>query len=315
MTIQAPNWYREKIRSKVRKRYQSMGGYLDGTMTQGDGGAGSVKFPVYGRVETYELSGSIQNVPNTNPNLGMVEVSMRDFEGSVWMRVQDARRQGPNEQEAVGRMLYGGIRRRRDNLRLEAAHTFVSGVSALQDAPTTPLTIGDGTGIIDFTDLMHAIDHVMGAGGDDEENMMFWPIPYTWMSQLEMYEEIRNADYAGPKDLPFARAQRLKKRTVRGCHLIGMPNEHFTVGTGAYTGNANAPFTEAGYIDTVLWGKDAMGFEMEWNQEDMSLSMHPEKEGTPMLGKVGLSGAALGILPEGVVRMRFKAQNKAVRPA
>ena len=78
MTTQAPNWYREKIRDMVRARYQSRGGYLDGTMVQGDGGAGEVKFPVVGRVEAYELGGSIQKITNTNPSLNMIKVSMRD---------------------------------------------------------------------------------------------------------------------------------------------------------------------------------------------------------------------------------------------
>ena len=54
---------------------------------------------------------------------------------------------------------------------------------------------------------------------------------------------------------------------------------------------------------------------MEWNKEDMSITTHPDYEGSPMLGKVGLSGAALGILPEGVVRLRYLAINSATRPA
>ncbi|MAA97409.1 MAG: hypothetical protein CMN87_18220 [Stappia sp.] len=316
MTTQAPNWYREKIRDMVRARYQSRGGYLDGTMVQGDGGAGEVKFPVVGRVEAYELGGSIQKITNTNPSLNMIKVSMRDFEASAWMRVQDARRQGPNEQAAVGRMMSAAIRRKRDNLKLEALNIFVNGVSTLDDDPKECLKLGDGSARIDIVNAMDAIDHVSGAGNDDDDNGIFWAIPHAWMSQLEMYEEIKNADYAGPTDLPFAKSSKVKARTVRGCHILALPNEHFTVGTGAFgTGSNGRAFDDTGYIDTFLWVKDAVGAETEWNKENMSLTSHADYEGTPMLGKVGLSGASIGILPEGVVRLRYKAINSATRPA
>lgn len=315
MTIQAPNWYREKIRDMVRARYQSRGGYLDGTMVQGDGGAGEVKFPVFGRVEAYEISGAIQMITNTNPALDMLKVSMRDFEASAWMRIQDFRKQGPQEQTAVGRALSMAIRRKRDELKLEALNTFVNGVSTLQDEPKECLKLGDGSARIDIINMMDAIDHVSGAGNDDESEI-FWAVPHAWMSQLEMYEEIKNADYAGPKDLPFAKSSKVKKRTVKGCHILALPNEHFTFGTGKHgTGENGRAFNGTGYLDTFMWVKDAVGAEMEWNKEDMSISTHPDREGTPTLGKVGLSGAAVGILPEGVVRLRYLAINSAIRPA
>ncbi|MBB98325.1 MAG: hypothetical protein CML67_02125 [Rhodobacteraceae bacterium] len=316
MTTEAPKWYREKIRDMVRARYQARGGYLDGTMVQGDGGAGEVKFPVIGRVESYEISGAIQKITNTNPALDMVKVSMRDFEASAWMRVQDARRQGPNEQAAVGRALSAAIRRRKDTLKLEAAANFADGVSTLTDAPSTPLALGDGTARIDILNMMDAIDHINGAGNDDDDNMAFWPIPHSWMSQLEMYEEIKNADYRGPTDLPFASSQKVKKRTIKGCHILALPNEYFIQGTGKFgTGSNGRAFDDGGYLDTFMWVKDAMGAEAEWEKDDMSITTHADYEGTPMLGKVGLSGAAVGILPEGLVKLRFKAINSATRPA
>ncbi|MBO6893398.1 MAG: hypothetical protein JJ866_15755 [Roseibium sp.] len=316
MTTQAPNWYKEKIRGMVRQRYQAMGGYLDGTMVQGDGHAGTIKFPVVGRVEAYEISGAIQKITNTNPNLDMISVQMRDFEASAWMRVQDARRQGPNEQAAVGRQLSNAIRRQRDHLKLEALQTFIEGTSTLADAPTTVMSIGDGSAVIDIINMMDMIDHIAATGADDEDNMIFWAVPHQWLSQLEMYEEIKNSRYSGPENLPFAKSQKVKKRTVRGCHILALPSEYFTVGTGAYgTGSSGRAFDDTGYLDTYMWSKDALGAEAEWNQEDMSLTTHEDYEGSPMLGKVGLSGNAVGILPEGCARLRYKAINSAVRPS
>lgn len=306
MTILAPLWYREKIRDMVRARYQSMGGFLDGTMSRGDGGAGVIKFPVIGRVESYELSGSIQKIQNTNPDLSLVEVRVRDFEAAAWMRVQDARRQGPNEQAAVGKMLSAAIRRRRDNLKLEALDTFASGAAGVK-------TIGDGTAAIDLLDALEAHSQIRGAGAEED---VWWPVTEALFDQFMMYKEFANADYVGPADLPFAKSAAVRKKTWRGIHIITMPDEHFVFGTGAFgTGSAGNGFDTAGYIDTFMWATDAMGNEAEWDQETPSITTHADYEGTPMLAKVGLSGNSVGILPEGVKRIRVKAQVRPSRPA
>ncbi|WP_062203489.1 phage capsid protein [Aureimonas sp. AU12] len=298
MTILAPLWYREKIRDMVRARYQSMGGFLDGTMTRGDGGAGVVKFPIIGRVESYELSGSIQKIQNTNPDLSMVQVTMRDFEASAWMRVQDARRQGPNEQAAVGKMLTAAIRRRRDNLKTEALDAFANSGAGVK-------TIGDGSKVIDILPFLEGHSQIRGAGAEED----VWAlITEAMFDQMMMYKEFANADYVGP-DLPFAKSTAVRKKTWRSIHFITMPDEHFTFGTGAYgTGTDGNGFNVNGYIDTFMWATDAMGNEAEWDQETPSITTHADYEGTPMLAKVGLSGASVGILPEGVKRIRVKAQ-------
>lgn len=313
MTTQAPNWYREKIRDQVRARYQAKGGYLDDTMARGDGGAGVIKFPVIGRVEAYEISGAIQKIKNTNPNLDMISVMIRDFEASAWMRVQDFRRQGPNEQAAVSNQLSNAIRRQKDKLKLEALNNFAVGTSSLQDEPTTVDTIGDGTTVIDFLDMLEAIDQINGTGSEEE---VYWPIPEAWFTQLMMYKEFSNADYIGSADLPFAKSSKVRKKTVRGCHIMTLPDEYHVYGTGAWgtaTVNNKPQYDTDGYVDTFMWVKDAVGNEAEWDQENMTLSTHPDYEGTPMLGKVGLSGNSVGILPEGVKRIRMKAIRKATR--
>lgn len=313
MTEQAPNWYREKIRNQVRARNKVMGGFLDGTMTPGDGHAGVIKFPVVGgKMEIYKLSGAIQAVKTSSPTLSMVTVSTDDYEGSAWMRVQDFRKQTPSEQSAVAKEMQKSIRIKRDNLKIDALAAFADGVSALPDAPQTVETLGDGTTRIDIVDVIEARSAIMGTGNEDP---LYWPIPEAWMDQLEMYKEFANADYLGDKDLPFARSGNVRKRTFRGVHIMTIPDLYFYHGTGKFGTGGAKPFLDTGYLDTFMWTREAMGAEMEWNQEDMSISLHPELEGTPMLGKVGLAGAAIGILPEGVKRLRFKAQNRAVRPA
>lgn len=306
MTIQAPNWYREKIRDMVRARYQSMGGYLDNTMSRGDGHAGVIKFPRIGRVEAYELSGAIQKITNTNPDLDMISVQIRDFEASAWMRVQDARKQGPNEQAAVGKMLTAAIRRKRDNLKLEALNAFAVASAEVK-------TIGDGSAVVDILDGLEAHAQIRGAGAEED---VWWPVTEAMFDQFMMYKEFANADWAGSADLPLSKAQSLRKKTWRGIHIFTIPDEHFVFGTGAYgTGSAGNGFSTSGYVDTFMWATDAMGNEAEWNQDTPSITNHADYEGTPMLAKVGLAGNSVGILPEGVKRIRVKAQVRATRPA
>ncbi|WP_281932195.1 phage capsid protein [Roseibium album] len=314
MTDQAANWYKELIRAQIRERNKVRGGFLDDTMTRGDGHAGRIKFPVVGgEILIYKLSGAIQKVKTSSPSLSMVETVAEDYEGAAWMRVQDWRKQGPSEQSAVGKEMQKAIRFKRDTIKIDAMNAFATDGSTLPDAPTTVDTIGDGSTIIDLIDVIEARTAIMGTGTDED---LFFPIPEAWMDQLEMYKEFSNMDYIGDKELPFARMSNVRKRTFRGVHMFTLPDKYFYLGTGAFgTGTGNRPFDTAAYLDTFMWTREAMGAEMEWNQEDMSITMHPEMEGTPMLGKVGLAGAAVGVLPEGIKRMRFRAQLRASRPA
>lgn len=314
MTTEAPNWYKEKIRDQIRARNKVAGGLLDGTMTAGDGHAGTVKFPVIsGEVLVYKVTGAIQRVTNSNPHLSMLSVQMEDWEAATWMRIQDFRKQGPNEQAAVGREMQKAIRIKRDDIKIDALAAIADATSTLPTDPKTVQTIGDGSTNIDLIDLIQARTLIAGTG---DTEAIYCAIPEAWMDQLEMYKEFVNADYIGSTDLPFARQTNVRKRTFRNVHVMTLPDRYFRYGTGKYgTGSSGMPFDDTKYLDAFMWTKEAMGAETEWSEENMSLTTHPEMEGTPTLGKVGLSAAAVGLLPEGIKRLRFKAQNRAVRPA
>ena len=309
------NWFIEKIRDKVRARYTSQGGYLDDTMTRGDGGAGVIKFPVYGGdVQMYELSGAVQDVDISEINFDMVELKIRDFEATMLSRKQDTRKLGPSQEEALAATLARTVRNKRDDLKFAALNNFANiGATTLTDQPTAIQTVGDGTARIDLETAVYITDLIPASGSEEE---MFWPIPYSWFSQLMMYKQFSNSQYQGPADLPFAKSMKVKKKTFQGVHIFALPNKCFTFGTGAYGTGANGlPFDDAGYIDTFAWAKDAVGSEIEWDQENMQAYEQPQLKGTPTLWKVQLSGNSVGLLPEGVKRVRMKAINRAVDPA
>lgn len=304
-------WFREEIKDLVRARYIAKGGYLDDTMMKGESSAGTVKYPVGGgRVEMYELTGAMNIIPLSNVSLDMVTLVTKDFEASVSFRMQDEKRMGPSLKAKLATDMTNAQRRKKDRIKLDALNAFaVSGATTLTDAPSAVTTIGDGTQRVDLLNAIQAIDQISGAGSDDE---VFWPIPNVWMSQLLMYKEFANSDYMGPADLPFASATKVMKKTFRGVHMFTMPDEYFTYGSGGYI--AGTPgFTGAGYLDTFMYTKDAIGSETWWDQENMTIDPLPEREGTPYICKVQLSSASIGILPEGVKRVRNLAIASAIR--
>jgi len=307
-------WFVEKIRDKVRLRYASEGGFLDDTMTRGDGGAGVVKFPVAGGVvQMYELSGALQDVDPSDINFDMVELKIKEFEAAAYTRPQDKRKLGPSQEDALAKMLARAVRNKRDRLKLDALNTFATtGSTTLTDAPTTIETVGDGTADITLEDAVYISGRLHASGAEDE---MFLPLPYAQFDRLMMYKQFANADYQGPSDLYFAKSSKVKKKTFQGVHFMALPDAVFTYGTGGYgTGTAGASFDPAGYIDTFAWAKDAMGSEIEWDQENMQPYEQPQLKGTPWLWKVQLSGNSVGLLPEGVKRIRLKASNRATMP-
>lgn len=310
-------WYEDLISEQVRERNKVKGAYLDFTMDTGDAdmAAGTVKFPVIsGSIEVYKVSGSIQPVKTSQATLDTVTITTDEYEAATYINSRDLRKQGPKEQAKVSKEVTKSINKKKDVLKLDALSTFCSlGATELTDAPTTVETIGNGSAIIDVLDFRTAATRIYGRGAEEG---LYWPIPEVWMDQLEMYKEIGNADYTGDKDLPFAKMDNVRKLTRRGVHIFTLPDEYFVYGTGGYGTNAdkNLPFTDTGYLDTFMYSKEAMGAQMDWFKDTVSVHPQPQLEGNKFLLKAGLDGAAIGVLPEQVKRMRFKAINAAVRP-
>lgn len=295
MSQQAPAWFKEVIKDKVTVQFQAHGGLLDHTMMGGDTQAGVMKFPIVGRSQVYKLTGAIEDVPVGGPGLSTVSVVPEDFEASEWWRTQDAYKSGPNEQAALAKIVTKAIRRERDFIKIRALRKFAA------EAPEV-VTLGDGTGIIDITDFEQARAQIAGTGADDEgEVQVFTMLPAMWMSQLSFYKEFADADWVGLDNAPFSKTQRMRMKTVRGVNYIEAPDEYI------------ADFGEDGQ-ETFIWHKDSMAAEATWNQENVSLTQHTDKQGSPWLMKAGMGGAAVGLQPEGVKRLRFAKLDKPVRP-
>jgi hypothetical protein len=284
--LEAEAWFKEKIKDLISIQYQAIGGYLDGTMMGGDEQAGTYKFPILGRLQAVKLTGAIQPVQAGNADMDTVSVSPEDFEASTWIRTQDIYKMGPNAQAGLARLLTMAIRRKRDEIKIDALHTFT--------AATVSQDIGGSGTTPDPILLEQGRAEIAATGADDMElGSVFCPLPEMWMSQLCLYDEWKNAKFVGSDDLPWAKSMRNRAKTVRGVNYFTMPDEMFRSDDGGTS------------LITHMWAQSALGAETPWNQEAPEFSKHPEMEGSPWLGKVGVGGAAVGIQRQGVKKIRF----------
>ncbi|MBY2992492.1 hypothetical protein HF272_13740 [Rhizobium leguminosarum] len=306
------SWFVEKWRDGVTQRLSSNGGYLDGTMVTGENVAGTVKFAVSGgEIVMYKLSGAIEEVRPQGISIDMVPVQASDYTAEATIRNQDTARMSAPYQSEVADAMAKSVRNKRDDLKLDALNTFATvGATTLTDAPSAVVTIGDGSARIDPLVASNAVAQMRGAGGEEE---CYWAIPYMWFDQLDWYQEFKNKDYQGDKDLPMAKSSLVRLKTWRSVHIIALPDRYFRFGTAAYVkGQANWDDTK--YLDTFMWSKKAVGCETFWSKEQMNMREWVGKAGTPILCDVALSGAAIGLLPEAVKRIRMKAIKDIVRP-
>jgi Phage capsid protein len=289
------DWYKEVIKDKVTSKFQALGGYLDNTMTVGDVQANTVKFPVSGRMEVYKLTGAIEAVPTNTADLTTVSMLFEDFEASAYWRVQDAYKAGPSEHNALADMMVKAVRRKKDNLKLDALAAF----KAAQPAAVT--TIGTGAEVPDIKTFLEGAVQIRATGA---EGMVWCVIPEMYALQLDFYKEFANSQWRGPSDLPFSQGQISRARTVRGVNFMALPDEYF-----------KSPAAQPTQLITWMWHMDAMGAEMPWNAENVSMDKDITKQGDPYLCKNGLGGAAIGILPNGVKQFLLQKITTVTRPA
>lgn len=295
MSQSVSNWFKILIADKVTIGLQAYGGLLDSTMMSGDVQANIVKFPfVSGQSTVYPLTGGIQPVPVNNPGLSVVQMTMADFEASEWWTTQDAYKAGASEKDALSQLLQMAIRRKRDQIKIDALRAFW-----VADGGANITTTGTGAEVPDVLHFEKAAAELKAAG-DNIDDEIYCLVPQMWFSQLSLYKEYSNSQWAGPSNSPFTQAQRMKTRTVNGVNFLTAPDSYFYSPAG-------------GQLESWMWMKNAMGAETPINLENASISQHTELQGSPWLAKAAISGAAIGIQPKGVKRFLLQKINTVVR--
>lgn len=290
-------WFREIIVPRIEQMNKVEGDYLSGTMMPADEEGGSYKFPIAtGSLATYKLTGAIQPVQTSGVGLDYVTVTPDDFEVSTYLRQQDLSRVGPAMETMVASEVSKAVSKRKDWIKLDALQAFMTVASP-------PATVGQGAAdVIDILDLEQIGASMRGYGYREP---IYLPIPEMWMSQLCLYEEFAKADWQGPSDLPLSKAEATTRRTWRGLNLFTLPDEYF---------DRYAP-SGGGAQYTFAWCRTAMGAHAGTEMKNPSATPQPQLEGTPLLLKGAVSGAAVGVNANGVRRLHFKKLTELVRPA
>ncbi len=292
------NWFKEFIHDNVTSKFQANGGYLDNTMTTGDVQANVVKFPVEGRLEVYELTGAIEEIPVNTIDLTTVSLFMKDFEASGWWRVQDAYRSGPKEQDALARMIVKAARRKRDGLKLDALKAFQLALPGGVNTNTPGLvnTIGTGAEVPDIKMYHEAASDIWSTGA---EGIVYFAIRQKTFTQLMYYKEFADSKFIGESG-PWSESQRAKMKRVQDMIFMPLPDEYFVYPTTTQ-------------VHEWAWHENAMGAEMPFVAEQVTM-MQSDKQGQPWIVRNNMSGNAIGILPEGVKRLHVAKIQSVTRP-
>lgn len=301
MSTNAPAWFSEMMKTKITQIRQARGKRLAGTTRRGDVKEKKVKFPIGGRGEAYKLTGAIQKVKPMNTGRSTVEVDMEDFEASDWVFTPDLEKMGPNELQQTASELSLAIARREDHIQWDATAAFAA-------ANSDVIKVGDANTVI-TPQMTIATKAKLRAHGDNGAYDIFCPLPEMCFEQLMQYKEFSNAEWRGGDDLPMLSMRDMEVRNHRGVIYFTMPDEYFKDAAGA----SIADTATDSY--TYMWCSDALGVESNWDEQEPSFTQHADYEGSPWLGKVGMGGAAVGILGKGVARIQLKKLTDLVRPA
>lgn len=293
MALEAPKWFKETVKTKVHHRLQASGPYLEGTMMRGDIEGGTVKFPRVGRVEMYEIFGTIEDIDVREANLDTITATFRDFELPIRWRTQDGWDMGPNQMDTFSKMVANGLNRQKDRVKLEALKKFA-------DANPEVQSENNSGSVIDIKMVDELIANIYSNGGDDDM-MLFLPLPEMLFRQLCYYKEFNNLDWVGADNLGFAKKTRCRKKMRDGCHIFTMPDELF------YQQDANN-------WQLYMWAQMSMGQEAR-HVGEAEMWKQPNEKGTPIYYKKQLRDTAVGIEPLAVKRLIVSKQTTITRPA
>ena len=281
-----PSWYIIKIMDGVSTLYQSTGGYLDGTMLEGDENVGLVKYPFFGRFEAVELvENAVEKVKPSEGDMGVVESRLKDYEVSHWINVLTKNRMGPNYQQAIIQGCNFALKRRSDMIRINALKAFT----------TDKVDLDASARIVNLVDLKTAAMTVSGLDtvtGDD----MYCPLPENMFDQLMLEPELSTSLYQNGASLPNTNPGKITSKKIGKVTYLSVPFELYF----------DPKITWPATLDIFMWAKSAVGSNVVRRDNTVSINPMPGYMGTPWLVKALLSATAVGINREGVRRIKFK---------
>lgn len=285
MSTNANTWFIEQHRDKVTHKFQSEGFLLKGMVTpEGTLEANKAYFPVAGKGSARKKVRGQDAVP-MNATKERKEALLETWEAFDEIYMYDLSRMGANERETIAQQGAKALGRAVDAEIMAAMGTLAptSGTANFLDYSSS----GDTFGLVQamtMGQLLQAQDVPM-------DGNVWCGLPSLLWNQLMVWPQFSKSDYVGP-DLPFKKMG----AAVRSWNFVNwvlMPDSYFT-----------AP--AAGKVDVFMWHSGALGWAnnadikmppdfWQWDNRKGCWTIRMESE-----------GAAVGLLPEGIVRGRFR---------
>ncbi|MCW5697918.1 MAG: hypothetical protein KIS96_14455 [Bauldia sp.] len=287
MSLEAPKFYRESWKDGYIHALQTKGHLLDGTSRRGDVKAKKVKWSIINEGNNViKLSGALKPVVMASQGRGVIELDLDDYETEPdWIFTPDLEKIGPNEKQASEESLAMSVGRKKDWIQLDALAAYTA--DAASDHGAANLRVNPFV-------FATAKAKIFAKGGL-APGKVYCGIRSIDMEQLKVYPTFGKATWRGPEDLPLKRIAE-DAITYNGVHYIVFPDSYFA----RYTPDAGDSF----YY--YMWHADCIGVESNWGDINTFVQV-PTMEGNPWMLKIGFGAAAVGLLRDGVQRIRLDA--------
>ncbi|SNY93508.1 hypothetical protein SAMN04515647_3805 [Cohaesibacter sp. ES.047] len=293
MSIDAPTWFVEQYNNGVIQKFQSGGFLMQSTVSAAASIVGTkAHFNIMGKGKAHKKKRGQAAIP-MNAKKGREETNLETWEAFDEVYTFDLSRMTANEKESISDAGSKALGRAVDeelfglfNARMSSSPGTGVGAAPNLDANGLPGMIGGNA--VDF-ELKHLLlmSNALQAADVPWDGNIFCPLPSGIWNQAMAYKQFNSADWTGD-DLSF------RKTTVskfwNGVHFFLAPNEYFIQ-------------NEEGHYDLQMYHRSGAGWAnntklksiWDWDNRLGCWTVRMESE-----------GAAAGLLPEGMVRGRFK---------
>ena len=287
MSQAAPNWFQPYFTQQVIHKLQHGGFALRGTTAkETSSNAESCTWRIAARVEATLY----QRMSVAKPaGGGRTKVTAAFETWQVYEEVyeDDLAKMTPDEMQVVTKSHAMAIGRSYDNQIYKALNvdTPSAGANLVTDT-TNGMTLAAAM-------LMCSRAQTLSDGqwyGD-----WYCGLPANLWNQLLAYKQFNSADWIGSADLPFL--SKANARDWNGVRWFLMPDSIF-------------PVPGANQVDVFLWMKDCVGYGTNYELKNIIAWEQPK---TAWTANMRAAGIAKVLLPEGVVRGRFKS-DAAITP-
>lgn len=297
MSMQADKHFVEQYNSRAYHLYQSEGFLLKSTVMPAEKIEGTkAYFPIFGKMAANKKVRGQKATP-ANAERSRAEAVLETWEVFDYVYKYDLSRTNVNERENLALAGAKALGRGTDHEIMQALYAKASTAAPVGSGLTPNLAANEMPGMVggataDFTlETMLKMSGALSEAEVPDDGNIYCPLPSRFWNIAMTYKQFNSAEWVGD-DLSFTKVTKAKK--WNGVNWFKAPSEYFQQPAGDSS------------VDLVMWHMNAAGWanneelfsHWAWDNELGAWSMRMESE-----------GAAAVILPQGLVRGRFKTNS------